>query len=151
MSKESKERYRLAASFTWAARELMCRSMPHTFDDEAWEKFEAAEHAMNAYASHMYAYKYNPVVLEAKTRGDYSVFAAQLRGPNIKKIRSSRGWSKKEVKKALPIIDGLAEESRLEYESRHEPGVHVWESEGGSGEVKCACGATGGPAHNDRG
>jgi len=55
------------------------------------------------------AKKQNPVLVEAAHRGDYAYFAYQLRyGKN------PRSYKKKDIKKALPIIDRWAYEAAEE-------------------------------------
>lgn len=106
-----KRRYKTAAQVVYVAADVMDRAMPASMDDEAWKKWEAARSALYEYASHLQARPFNPVVKEAHDRGDYAYFLSQLERPFPRQARKVRGWSKKQVRKAIPIIRKLAEEA----------------------------------------
>lgn len=111
MVPDYKEQYRVAAGIAFGAGKILDRCMPVTADDAAWEKWQAAVQAVNTYASYMYTHPFNPVVAEAHVRGDYADFLAQLERNNegIKEMRKRKGWTKKQVREALPVIRNLAE------------------------------------------
>lgn len=106
-----KSEYRQAAGIVYAAASLMDRAMPAGSDDEAWKKWEAARGALYSYASYLQSHPFNPVLQEAHVRGDYADFLEQLERGN-EENRKRHGWTKKQVKKAIPIIRKLAEEEK---------------------------------------
>lgn len=106
-----KKQYDIIERLCYAAVAVLDKAQPSATDSAAWEKYEAAERAIYDYARHVSANPYNPVVQEAYDRGDYSYFLSQLERPFPEENRKLRGWSKSQIRKAIPIIRKLAEES----------------------------------------
>lgn len=104
-----KKQYEDAAVLAYAANTLLDKATPVPADDDAWEKWEDAKAAVIRYASHVSSHPFNPVIAEAKIRGDFSYFADRLETSPT--LRTSHGWSKKQVREAIPIIRKLAEEA----------------------------------------
>lgn len=106
-----KSLYQTTSAIVYAAVGMLDKATPHTMDDAAWEKWEAARAALYAYASQLRAHPFNPVVAEAHIRGDYADFVVQLERGN-EENRKRNGWTKNQVRRAIPIIRQLAEEAK---------------------------------------
>lgn len=104
-----KRLYQTTSAIVYAAVGVLEKATPHTMDDAAWEKWEAARSALYAYGSQLRAHPFNPVVAEAHTRGDFEDFLVQLERGSTEN-RKRKGWTKKQVRRAIPIIRQLAEE-----------------------------------------
>ncbi len=106
-----KRKYIEVSNVVYVAVGVLDRAMPHSRDEEGWAKWEAARSALYEYASQLRAHPYNPVVQEAHSRGDYEYFLKQLeRGTEANRKR--QGWTKKQVRKAIPIIRKIVEKEK---------------------------------------
>lgn len=100
--------YDIESYLVYSVNALLDRAMPHVGDVEAWKRWDAAKAAVGSYGRYLKDNPFNPVVAEAYARGDYALFADQLeRGDE--ENRKRKGWTKKQVREAIPIIRTMTE------------------------------------------